>query len=164
MTEIGKGDGAGLLAFTDWLYNKNEAKPATAKALKAAVARVLAMDKELLATQVSSFDLDQILTRFENGNRADFTSSSMETYKSRFRALQRCTCCTWLETTRGVRQSRQGTRHREDSAQPAHRRLNHLPMRRRRPKSLRPTAERVARISISSWTTTCPSVPVSWCN
>lgn len=86
-TQISSGDGAGLLAFTDWLYDKNEMKPATAKALKAAVMRVLAVDDELLTTPVSNFDLDQILTRFENGTRAEFTSSSMDTYKSRFRRV-----------------------------------------------------------------------------
>lgn len=87
MGQMSDGTGAGLLEFTDWLHNKNETKPATAKALKAAVVRVLSIDEDLLTTQVAEFDLDQILTRFENGNRAEFTSSSMDTYKSRFRRV-----------------------------------------------------------------------------
>ncbi len=87
MGQISDGNGSGLLAFTDWLHDKNETKPATAKALKAAVVRVLSIDDELLTTQVEEFDLDQILSRFENGNRAEFTSSSMDTYKSRFRRV-----------------------------------------------------------------------------
>lgn len=79
------GTGAGLLAFLDRIGSHGEINPATARALRAAAKSVLAIEADPDGVDVRGIDVDNVLDRFENLNRARMKDDSMATYRSRFR-------------------------------------------------------------------------------
>jgi hypothetical protein len=81
-----EGTGAGLQDFLAWAGRTGEMNPTTADAWAVACRRVLALEDDPERVDLRSVDVDTLLGRFENLNRTKFTSSSMKTYQSRFRA------------------------------------------------------------------------------
>ncbi|NUR99277.1 MAG: hypothetical protein HOV67_28975 [Kribbellaceae bacterium] len=86
MAEIHDGTGAGLLLFLDWAVRKGELPEATAKNLQVAANRVLSIEEEPEEISVRELDADAFFTRFENKNKANYKTSSMAVYRSRFRS------------------------------------------------------------------------------
>ncbi|MBL0749399.1 hypothetical protein [Nocardioides baculatus] len=81
-----EGTGAGLQDFLAWAGRTGEMNPTTAEAWAVACRRVLALEDDPENVDLRQVDVDTLLSRFENLNRTKFTSSSMKTYQSRFRA------------------------------------------------------------------------------
>jgi hypothetical protein len=79
------GKGADLLAFLDRIGNHGEINPATARALQAAVRLVLSVDPDPEGVDVRGIDVNNMLERFENLNRARLRDDSLRAYRSRFR-------------------------------------------------------------------------------
>ncbi|MDQ0132433.1 hypothetical protein J2T08_000334 [Neorhizobium galegae] len=77
---------AALLEFLDYLARKGLMNKTTASARKAAVNNVLGILDDHEATDISSIDLDDVMRRFENLNRMNYTADSLTTYKSRVRS------------------------------------------------------------------------------
>ena len=74
------------LEFLDYVAKKGLMAPATARARKAAVGRVLSVLDASEAGDVTNIDLDHVMTRFGHLHGKDFTPQSLMTYKSRVRS------------------------------------------------------------------------------
>lgn len=85
MSEINTGTGEGLLAFLDWLADKAEINPATARAWRISSSKVLELEDSPASVRIADVDVDQLLVRFEHKTRSQYTTTTMNTYKSRFR-------------------------------------------------------------------------------
>jgi hypothetical protein len=85
MSDVHAGSGAGLLAFLSWAASKGELPEARVSNLRVAVNNVLAIEAEPDEVDIRSIDIEGILDRFEILNRVRYNSSSMQTYRSRFR-------------------------------------------------------------------------------
>jgi hypothetical protein len=85
MTKPNEGTGAGLLEFLDWASRKGEINPSTASSWSTACRRVLAIDDSPEDVDLRQLDIERFLDRFENLHRTDYSTGSLETYKSRFR-------------------------------------------------------------------------------
>lgn len=85
MMEIRSGTGSGLVAFLDWANEKGEMAEATARSFRAAVNSVLEVEGDPATIDVRQLDVDRLLDRFETRKAANYSTTSMHTYKSRFR-------------------------------------------------------------------------------
>lgn len=85
MAESVTATGAGMRDFLDWAAKKGELNASTANALRVAASKVLASEDDPDGVDVRSLSVDHCLERFENLSRAQYTSASMATYKTRFR-------------------------------------------------------------------------------
>lgn len=74
------------LEFLEYVARKGLMAPATARARKAAVGRVLSVLDTSEARDVTSLDLDHVMTRFGHLHGKDFTPQSLQTYKSRVKS------------------------------------------------------------------------------
>ncbi len=80
--------GDGLIRFLDYAIDKGHLKTATGQAMKTAVKEVLSStegEDKWESVDVDSLDVDDIQRRFETLRAMKFSSSSLGTYKSRFR-------------------------------------------------------------------------------
>ena len=73
----------GALKFMDYLSHKGLMAPATARARKAALGKVLSVLDEGEANDVTQIDLDDTMTRFTNLHGQNYTPQSLQVYKSR---------------------------------------------------------------------------------
>jgi hypothetical protein len=79
------GSGRDFVDHWNWAAAKGLLNANTANALRAAVARVLAIEGDSWESiNVRSLDVDSLLARFENLAKKDFTPESLATYRSRF--------------------------------------------------------------------------------
>lgn len=85
MAEASDGTGAGMARFLDWAGERGEINRATAAAYKTAVAKVLAIEANPDVVDLRQLDVDDVLSRFETKNRANYGTKSMDTYLGRFR-------------------------------------------------------------------------------
>jgi hypothetical protein len=86
MAESHDGTGGGLDLFLEWAGRTGEMNPATANSYRTAVGKVLAVEGEAIdQVDVTRFDPEAVLARWENLNRTNYSSGSLNTYKSRFR-------------------------------------------------------------------------------
>jgi len=85
MSDVQAGDGAGMIAFLERIGNHGEINPATARALRAAANAVLAVEADPMDVNIREIDVENLLERFENLNRARMRDNSITTYRSRFR-------------------------------------------------------------------------------
>mgnify|MGYP006275309033 CR=1 FL=1 len=72
-----------LLAFLDWMAAKGLMARTTAQTRKASANKVLAILEAEEAQDVTQLELDEVMTRFVNLNRADYSPESLKAYKSR---------------------------------------------------------------------------------
>jgi hypothetical protein len=84
VAEAGDGTGAGLLAFLDWAGSRGEIAPGTAKSVAVSTGKVLAVEPDPEAVDVTRLDPEDLFARFETLNRMKYTTESMNTYRSRF--------------------------------------------------------------------------------
>lgn len=75
-----------LLDFQDYLSKKGLMNKATASARKAAVNKVLGILDEAEAGDVSTLDIDKVMSRFHNLEGSKYTPSSLNIYKSRVKS------------------------------------------------------------------------------
>ena len=84
--EIMNGNGLGLLQFCDRVGERGDINAATAKALRSTAGKILAVESpDLAAIDMRVLDVDDLLKRWVNLHRADYSEGSIETYRSRFR-------------------------------------------------------------------------------
>jgi hypothetical protein len=99
----GEGSASDFVAHWDWAASKGLLKKNTANALKTAATRVLrAEGEDWDRIDVRSIDPDNLLDRFENLAKRDFTPSSLSTYRSRFKKALSL-YLSYLEDPRGYR-------------------------------------------------------------
>lgn len=79
-----EGTAAGLQEFLDWAGRTGEMNPTTAGAWAVSSRRILELEGNPDVIDVRQLDVDELLRRFENRHRMDYTSASLATYKSRF--------------------------------------------------------------------------------
>lgn len=83
------GTGRGLVDFFSWAAKKGLLNKNTAGARRAAAQQVLAVEDDWENVDVRTLEVEDLLRRFANLRKQDFTPKSLETYQSRFRkALQ----------------------------------------------------------------------------
>ncbi|WP_233841472.1 hypothetical protein [Dyella sp. 2HG41-7] len=75
-----------LLDFLQYVAQKGLMAPATARARKAAVGKVLGILDERESRDVTSIDLDAVMQRFGHLQGKGYTPDSLVTYKSRVRS------------------------------------------------------------------------------
>jgi hypothetical protein len=85
MDDVQAGDGAGLIAFLGRIGDHGEINPTTARALRAAANTVLAVEADPMGVNLREINVENLLDRFENLNRARMRDNSITTYRSRFR-------------------------------------------------------------------------------
>src|SRR6266536_1813055 len=83
---MSKSSRAALLEFQDYLSKKGLMNRATASARKAAVNKVLGILDETEADDVSTLDLNKVMSRFHNLEGSKYTPSSLGIYKSRVKS------------------------------------------------------------------------------
>jgi len=74
------------LEFLEYVAKKGLMAPATARARKAAVSKVLGILSDDEAVDVTNLDLDEVVTRFGHLHGKEYTPNSLITYKSRVSA------------------------------------------------------------------------------
>ncbi|MDP8995248.1 MAG: hypothetical protein M3N07_09785 [Pseudomonadota bacterium] len=74
------------LDFLEYVAQKGLMAPATARARKAALGKVLSILSEEEAADVTALDLDEVMTRFSHLQGKGYTPQSLTTYKSRVRS------------------------------------------------------------------------------
>jgi len=74
------------LEFLEYVAQKGLMAPATARARKAALSKVLGILSPEEAQDVTSLDLDELMTRFSHLQGKSYTPQSLTTYKSRVRS------------------------------------------------------------------------------
>jgi hypothetical protein len=85
-SQIMQGTAQGLAEFLERAATRGDLNPSTARAMRSAVRKIVAVESEdLSSVNVRSLDVDDLLDRFVQLNRADYSDKSVETYKSRFR-------------------------------------------------------------------------------
>jgi hypothetical protein len=75
-----------VLEFLEYVAQKGLMSPATARARKAAVGKVLGILSEEEARDVTNLDLDSLMTRFGHLQGREYTPDSLVTYKSRVKS------------------------------------------------------------------------------
>jgi hypothetical protein len=86
--EIMNGNGLGLLQFCDRVGERGDINASTAKALRSTAKKILAVvSADLAAIELRGLDVDDLLKRWVNLNKADYGEGSIETYRSRFRLV-----------------------------------------------------------------------------
>jgi hypothetical protein len=83
--EPARGTGAHYLYFLDWAEKKGEVPASTVQNWRIASTKILEIDENWQDTNVVEFDLETHLRRFETLKRTDYTSGSLNAYKSRAR-------------------------------------------------------------------------------
>lgn len=84
-TDIHDGTGLGLIHFIEYMSSKGLMKSNTAAAYRSAASKVLKIDgDEWASIDVRKLDLDEQMARFETLSGANYTPSSLATYKTRF--------------------------------------------------------------------------------
>lgn len=74
------------LEFQEYLAQKGLMAPATARARKAALSKVLGILSDDEAEDVTRLDVDDLMRRFSNLQGKDYTPDSLMTYKSRVKS------------------------------------------------------------------------------
>jgi site-specific recombinase XerD len=82
----GKKSRAAALDFLEYVAQKGLMAQATARARKAAVSKVLGILDESEAEDVTSIDLDAVMSRFGHLQGKEYTPQSLVAYKSRAKA------------------------------------------------------------------------------
>jgi len=87
VADVSDGTAAGLLEFLDWAGGRGEINAGTASARAVALRRVF----DIEGVPLESIDLravnpDELLDRFETLKRTEYSTDSMDAYKSRFRS------------------------------------------------------------------------------
>lgn len=86
MDTTGDGTGADFVDHWDWAASRGLLNRNTANALKAAARAVLSIEGDNWESEsVLSINIDNLLDRFENLRKKDFTPESLATYRSRFK-------------------------------------------------------------------------------
>jgi hypothetical protein len=85
MSEPERSSGAALLDFLKWAGDKGELNASTAGSFAVAVRNVLAIEEDPDNVDIRSIDAERLLERFETLNRTKYSTSSLNTYKGRFR-------------------------------------------------------------------------------
>jgi hypothetical protein len=85
MAEATDGSAGGLQAFLDWAGEKGEMNASTAQALKSSAGKVVEASDDGLDTDISSLDVENLLSRWETKNKTKYKPDSLNTYKVRFR-------------------------------------------------------------------------------
>lgn len=80
---------ADLVRFLDYTGEKGLVPPATAAARRTAATKVLAVLSDEEAFDVIQIDLNDVMSRFDNLNRHQFTPESLQTYRSRLKTALR---------------------------------------------------------------------------
>jgi len=75
-----------LADFHDYLAEKGLMERNTAQSRKAAVTKVLAILDEVEAADVTSLDIEDVVSRFQRLHGRDYTPASLTSYKSRLRS------------------------------------------------------------------------------
>jgi hypothetical protein len=75
-----------LADFHDYLADKGLMQKNTAQSRKAAVTRVLGILDEIEAADVTSLDIDDVMSRFQRLYGRDYTPATLTSYKSRLRS------------------------------------------------------------------------------
>ena len=84
--QIMRGNGEGLVEFLVRTGERGDLNRSTAAAFRAAARKILAVESaDLKAVDLRSLDVDDLLERFANLHKADFSEGSLDTYRSRFR-------------------------------------------------------------------------------
>jgi hypothetical protein len=78
-----------LVRFLDYTGEKGLVPPSTASARRTAATKVLAVLSDDEARDVIQVDLDDVMSRFDNLNRHQFTPDSLQTYRSRLKTALR---------------------------------------------------------------------------
>lgn len=85
-SQIMRGTGQGLVEFFERAAARGELNKTTALGIRSTARKVLAVESEDLSSlDVRRLDVDDLLDRFVQLNRADYSDGSIETYRSRFR-------------------------------------------------------------------------------
>lgn len=79
------GTGRGLVEFLDWTGEKGELNKRTADAMKGSSRAVLSVEGDPEAVNLRETNLEQLAERFTMLNRTRYSTSSLDTYVSRFR-------------------------------------------------------------------------------
>ncbi|MBK6895744.1 MAG: hypothetical protein IPH06_04055 [Alphaproteobacteria bacterium] len=74
------------LEFLEYLAQKGLTSPTTARARKAALGKVLGILDDNEAQDVTTLNLDEVVSRFANLHGKDYTPESLATYKSRVKS------------------------------------------------------------------------------
>ena len=82
----GKRSREAAMEFHDYMARKGLMAKPTALARKAALSRVLSVLSEQEAEDVTSVDLDDVMTRFTHLQGSSYTPESLTTYKSRVKS------------------------------------------------------------------------------
>lgn len=86
MSQINEGNGAGLLEFLDYLVDKRYRSKSAVTPWKSASRRVMEIvdGEDVKSVDVVAIDVDEYLSRFENGARGQYKAESLRAYRSRF--------------------------------------------------------------------------------
>lgn len=87
MTDYDDWTAGDLAEHCEWLAKKGYMKKATASAMRTAVVKVFGYveGEEWQSTSVKDIDVDDVLTRFANKAKKDFSPGSLSTYQTRFK-------------------------------------------------------------------------------
>lgn len=119
-----KKDVEALLRFLDYLKDKGMMKSATAQTRKTTVGKILGVFPPEELTDVTVLDVDDVMLRFHNLEGQNYTTGSLNTYKSRLKAtLDDFTA--YLENPLGFRPAVQSRASRSKPVQAA--KLNEAP-------------------------------------
>lgn len=80
------GTGAGLIAFLNYLIDKNEVIEATGSALRTGCRKVLDVEDDWANVDIRTVDVDGLIGRFRNKYRGDLAERSLANYEQRFRS------------------------------------------------------------------------------
>lgn len=78
-----------LLRFLGYVGEKGLVPPATASARRTAASKVLSVLSADEAEDITHVDLDDVMSRFDNKNRHQFTPESLQAYRSRLKTALR---------------------------------------------------------------------------
>lgn len=100
-SQIMQGTGQGLVEFFERAAGRGELNKTTALGIRSTARKVLAVESEdLSSVDVRALDVDDLLDRFVQLNRADYSEGSIDTYRSRFR-LGIAMYIAWLDNDPG---------------------------------------------------------------
>lgn len=85
MIESEDGSGKSLVEHWNWASSKGLMNRNTAGALRAACAQVLSVEESWESLDVRTIDAEDLFSRFANLRKQDFTPTSLQTYRSRFK-------------------------------------------------------------------------------
>lgn len=142
MTEATDGTAGGLLAFLDWAGDKGEMNASTAQAFKSSAGKVIDVSDDGAETDMTTLDVENLLSRWETKNKTKYKPESLNTYKGRFRqavAMYKA----WLANDPDWK-SASKTANAGASGAPRQRRANGTPKRATTKSASAPATELVA--------------------